>query len=201
FGGGSEAFAMHAKGMELGGYDPRGVMGMALCYACGPRGGCHHAGGRTVPVEAESGKMDRFASTGKAAVVRENRDWRAVLDSAVLCTFNRLQPDLLGDLLSALTGRDWNPAALREAGERISNLERLFNVREGIRRRDDILPRRLLEEPLSAGPSAGHVVSLEGMLDEFYAECGWDRQTGIPTREKIRALKLDGLVEEPAGPA
>ncbi len=78
-GQGSESFAMHAKGMELGSYDPRAIKGMALVYATGPRGGCHHAGGYTVGVEAFNPKFDRLAEQGKSEIVRFTRGSRGDL--------------------------------------------------------------------------------------------------------------------------
>jgi aldehyde:ferredoxin oxidoreductase len=198
-GKGSEEFAMHAKGMELGGYDPRGIKGMSLVYACGPRGGCHHGGGYTVYPELR-GELDRFAEEGKAPLVAATRNRRAAIcDSASLCAFVSvgIQDGTLAGLLSAVTGFSVEPKDIYAAGDRISCLERAINVREGLRREHDQLPPRLLQTPIPVGPSLGQwVQDLEKMKDEFYQVCGWDVKTGIPTRERLEQLGISGLSTE-----
>ena len=99
-------------------------------------------------------------------------------------------------VINAATGWDLDVAGFRQAGERIFNLARAFNVREGLRRKDDTLPKRLLEDPLPDGPAAGLTVDLDPLLDAYYEFRGWDRQTGIPTREKLRELELDFVIDE-----
>ena len=192
FGGGSDAFAMHAKGMELGGYDPRGARGIALIFACGPRGGCHHAGGYTA--FAELGMKDgRFAIEGKAALVKRTRERRVACDSAIMCTFVSLgvTDSSLAALLSAAIGHEITPESLYAIGDCGSNIERAFNVREGLRRSWDTLPSRLLKESISSGPTRGQVVELDPLVDDFYRECGWDLATGIPTQRKLEELGLE----------
>jgi aldehyde:ferredoxin oxidoreductase len=190
---GAEEFAMHTKGMELGGYDPRGIKGMSLVYACGPRGGCHHAGGYTVYLELK-GEMDRFAEAGKAAWVAGTRNRRAaVCDSAPLCAFVSvgIKDETLATLVTSVTGFPMEAKDVYAVGDRISCLERAFNVREGLRREDDKLPGRLLHDPIPIGPSKGHLVQdFEKMKDEFYQVCGWDLKTGIPTRERLEKLGI-----------
>jgi aldehyde:ferredoxin oxidoreductase len=197
FGKGSEAFAMHTKGMELGGYDPRGMKAMSLVYACGPRGGCHHAGGYPVYIELK-GEMDRFAESGKAKLVAGTRNRRvAICDSASLCAFVAvgLKDETLASLLSSITGFSVEPKDLYTVGDRISCLERVINVREGLRREDDQLPKRLTHEPIATGPSKGGLVhNLEKMKDEFYQVCGWDLRTGIPTRERVERLGIPWIL-------
>jgi aldehyde:ferredoxin oxidoreductase len=197
FGKGSEAFAMHTKGMELGGYDPRGMKAMSLVYACGPRGGCHHAGGYPVYIELK-GEMDRFAESGKAKLVAGTRNRRvAICDSASLCAFVAvgLKDETLASLLSSITGFSVEPKDLYTVGDRISCLERVINVREGLRREDDQLPKRLTHEPIATGPSKGGLVNdLEKMKDEFYQVCGWDLRTGIPTRERVEKLGIPWIL-------
>ena len=199
-GQGTEKFAMHAKGMELGGYDPRGVKGQALVLACGPRGGCHHAGGYVIAAELVSGKFDRMAIKGKGPLVRHARDLRGVMDSAIYCAFLAAAYglDVAAQMIGAATGWDIDDEELITAGERISNLERMYNVREGIRRKDDILPARILQEPLPDGPSKGEILGkdFELMIDEFYQVCGWDTDTGIPSGEALRRLGLDKYVKK-----
>jgi aldehyde:ferredoxin oxidoreductase len=198
-GKGTEAFAMHAKGMELGGYDPRGVKGMALVYACGPRGGCHHAGGFTVLAEVLSGKFDRFSEQGKAKLVKETRDKRtAAFDSGMLCAFTAaaLGDGTIAEMISAATGIPLSVADLYTLGERIGCVERAFNVREGLTPELDTLPGRLLNEVLSEGPNRGQRIDLNTLRREFYQECGWDEVTGLPKKEKLRELGLDGMLRE-----
>jgi aldehyde:ferredoxin oxidoreductase len=190
-GQGSEHFAMHAKGMELGGYDPRGVKGQALVLACGPRGGCHHAGGYVIALELRG--PDRFAFTGKAQMVKTARDLRAFLDSAIYCAFIGVAVDLeLGArLVSEATGLDYTVGDAFQLGDRCSCLERVYNNAAGIGRAEDALPPRILYEALPSGPSAGHKLGdeLEIMKDEFYQVCGWDHE-GRPTSEKLKELGL-----------
>ena len=85
------------------------------------------------------------------------------------------------------------PEKVREVGTRIINIERAFNVKEGIRRKDDTLPRRFREEPLLEGASKGTVFEQEPMIDEYYSERGWNLETGIPDHETLRRLGLDNV--------
>ncbi len=199
FGKGSKRFAMHAKGMELGGYDPRGMKAMSLVYACGPRGGCHHAGGYPVYLELK-GEMDRFAETGKSALVAGTRNRRtAICDSASLCSFVAvgLKDETLASLLSSITGFSVEAKDIYTVGDRISCLERVFNAREGLRRDDDRLPERITHEPIPIGPSQGQLVhDLEKMKDEFYQICGWDLKTGIPNREHVENLGIPWILDD-----
>ena len=194
FGKGSEKFAMHAKGMELGGYDARGIKGMSLVYGCGPRGGCHHSGGYTAIPEIMNPKIDRFSEKGKAPLVVATRNRRASLcDSSLMCAFVAigLSDETVVGILNGATGMDYKAEDLSTIGDRISQLERAFNVREGLTRKDDALPARLMEEAIPRGPSQGHKVEdFEGMKDEFYQLCGWDLKTGAPLAERLEALDI-----------
>ncbi len=192
-GGVSEYFAMHVKGMEMGGYDPRASKGMATNYACGPRGGCHHAGGRTVGEEVQ--KNNRFEEKGKGIVTKMQRERRALCDSAIICTFQVIPDETVARLLSAALGQDYDFESLLKVGERISNLERLYNIREGISPKDDTLPGRLLKESLPQGPAKGHAIEdFDAMLQEFYEECEWDPEDGKPSLNKIKELGLDSFI-------
>lgn len=195
-----DSFAMHAKGMELGGYDPRGLMGQALVFGAGPRGGCHHANGYVIAEEIGSGKWDRFAVAGKGELVRRARGARVIFDSAIYCAFAGVAGgmEVAALLLGPATGLTYDVPALARLAERCSNVERAYNVREGLRRAGDTLPRRLLTEPLAEGPSQGHVVDLPALLDDFYSACGWDLKTGIPTRERLESLDLTDIATDMA---
>jgi aldehyde:ferredoxin oxidoreductase len=101
-------------------------------------------------------------------------------------------------LLEAVTGLRYSPEEIQKVGERINNLARAFNVREGFTRADDTLPERLMTEPLKAGASKGQLISkddLKLMLDEYYTERGWDINTGVPTRGKLTELGLEYVAD------
>jgi aldehyde:ferredoxin oxidoreductase len=100
-----------------------------------------------------------------------------------------LWPTRLTELMNLTTGADYTPASIMEAAERVYNLERLFLIEAGITKEDDTLPKRMLEEPLTEGPAAGHVVELDEMLPLFYKARGWD-ENGVPTKEKLAELGL-----------
>jgi aldehyde:ferredoxin oxidoreductase len=199
FGKGSEKFAMHTKGMELGGYDPRGLKGMSLVFACGPRGGCHHAGGFTVVPEIMNPNIDRFVEKGRAQLVADTRNRRASLcDSGLICAFVSigLSNETVLRLLKGSTGLDYQLNDLFTIGDRISQLERAFNCREGLTREDDVVPERLLEEAISRGPSQGNKINdIESMKNEFYTICGWDLKTGIPLAERLEALEIGWVAD------
>jgi len=135
-------------------------------------------------------QLNRFATEGKAQWVKKLQDLFAICDSAVFCNFATFAiwvPEIV-EMLNAITGWGWSPDELLKAGDRIYTLERLFISREGFGRKDDTLPRRLLEEPMPEGPSKGHVVKLGAMLDEYYALRGW--KDGKPTPQKLKELGL-----------
>jgi aldehyde:ferredoxin oxidoreductase len=185
-GGGSEAWAMHVKGLELPGYEPRSLKTMALGLAVSPRGACHNRSGA---YEADfSGAVDRLhGDAGRGAIVAASEDFSAVLDSLVVCKFLRKCFDdfypQAAELLSAVTGWDYSGEELRAAGERIHTLKKLFNIREGWRRSDDWLPARLLDEPLSGGVAAGISLApeeLREMIDGYYRARGWNEGGLVP---------------------
>ena len=197
---------MQVKGLDIIMADPRGLKGFGLGYAVASRGGDHL---RSEPFleladdpaigERMFGVPDatmRLAYRGKGKLVSYFEDWNAVIDALEPCknimqNMEILTFDLASKVIEATTGLQMTPAEVRRVGERIINVERAFNVREGIRRKDDTLPRRFREEPLTEGASKGTVFELEPMIDEYYGERGWDLETGIPTAETLRRLGLD----------
>jgi aldehyde:ferredoxin oxidoreductase len=191
---GAGEYAMHVKGMELPGYDPRGVQGQGLGYATSNRGGCHLRGGFLVAPEVlgvpRMIRREVAAGKGGYAVLLQNAG--AAIDSLIVCRFATfaMSETVLARLLSAVTGVEYTPEDLMRAGERTYNLERLFNVREGFRARDDNLPRRLLEEPVKEGPAKGQVSRLPDVLQEYYRFRGWDDE-GVPRKEKLAELGID----------
>lgn len=202
--GGSE-FAIHVKGLEIPAYDPRGVKGMGLSYATSNRGGCHL---RAYLVMSEILSSPRYLNPlkveGKAELVRSLQDIYAMLDSLIMCKFTcfalfqtlKYEPKFYARLLATATGFYFDEEEFRKAGERIYNLERLFNVREGFDYRHDSLPARLLTSPLPEGPSKGEVAQLEHMLAEYYRIRGWNF-AGQPTDAKLMELEI---ISEPRWP-
>ncbi|MBI4258217.1 MAG: aldehyde ferredoxin oxidoreductase family protein [Thaumarchaeota archaeon] len=191
-GRGADQYAMHVKGLELGGYDPRGATGIGFSMAVGSRGGCHHGQGYTIPDELTFSRVDPFAIRGKGAFVKKRGEERRITDSAVTCNFSRFQMDDLAKMLSAVTGEDYRGDDLYIIGERINNVERCYNVREGIRRKDDYLPDRFLREPMPEGPARGRRIDNDELLNDFYAAAKWDSQ-GIPTSEKLEELGISDI--------
>jgi len=201
--------AMHSKGLELFQADVRAMKAYGLGNAVSSRGADHL---RSEPWFEFSGDRaeglrrygiaetaDRLAWRGKGLLVKDYEEKAAVADALGICknVYNNMEVldwDETAEILNAVTGGSLTGEDIRCAGERIVNAERLINSRFGIGRTDDTLPRRFLEEPAgpSDSPSAGSVVELEPMLDEYYAARGWDVTTGLPTRATLRELGLGG---------
>ena len=180
---------MGSKGQEFPAYEPRGFQGMGIAYATCNRGGCHLRAW-TPAIEA-FGKADPHTPDGKAEWVVDQQNLTTAHDATGLCLFvgaESLTTDLL-PALNAATGINYTADDIIEVGERIWNLERLFNNRAGLTRADDSLPKRLLEEALPDGPSKGVTVHLDQMLPTYYAVRGWNEE-GEPTPEKLKALRI-----------
>ncbi len=195
---GAPEVAMQVKGLELPGYDPRGMQGQGLLYATSNRGACHLRGNMLGPELLGVPKMlDRHAYKGKAGVEIVLQHSSTVVDSIGMCKFAgfAIGDEFFARMLSAVTGIHYEVQDLLTAGERIWNLERLYNLRVGFTRSDDSLPPRFLDTPLKEGPSQGKVVHLQEMLDEYYRFRSWDVQ-GIPTPNKLKALGLGELAEQ-----
>ncbi|MEO6163443.1 MAG: aldehyde ferredoxin oxidoreductase family protein [Candidatus Binatia bacterium] len=191
----SSYWAMHVKGLELPGYEPRSLKTMALGLAVSPRGACHNRSGA---YEADfSGAVDRLKSdSGRGAIVAASEDYAAVLDSLIVCKFLRkCFSDFYAEgaeLVSKVTGWDCSSDELKRIGERIHNLKKLFNQREGWRQEDDWLPERLLNETLPTGVAQGVGLSpeeLRGMIASYYQARGWD-ENGLVTENKLQELEL-----------
>ena len=202
---GAEDFAAHVKGLELPAYDPRGAKGMALAYATSNRGGCHL---RAYVIMSEILSLPRYIDPlsyeGKAELVKRLQDASAVIDSLIMCKFTMFalfstlayEPDYYARLLTTATGFYVDSEEFYRIGERIYNLERLFNVREGFSREHDALPLRFLKEPLSEGAAKGEVVDLTRMLDAYYNVRGWNYY-GIPMDKKLQQLGLEPIYTGP----
>jgi len=198
----SEKYAMHIKGLELPVYDVRGAKAHGLNYATSYNGADHNRGyafqeifGIPVPY-----KVDRFAIKGKGKLTKWNQDVRcATTDCPTLCAFildMGLAPiacQNIADLVTAASGIPFTAEQIQQVGERVNNVARLFNGREGFSRKDDTFPKRLMTEPIKAGASAGQLISqadLDAMLDEYYEARGWDKN-GTPTATKLKELGLE----------
>lgn len=197
-------FAIHIKGMELPAYDIRGAKGVALAFAVSFRGGDHltagnygtEFGGSWWRFEA----VDRHSIVNKGFEVKFHEDLMALYDVLGICKFSRHMFFLEGlpELVRAQTGLELSAGELLTVGERVYNLARAFNVREGFSRKQDHLPKRVMEEPIPEGPSAGDRVSyeeLQAMLDDYYEARGWNR-AGVPLKAKLVSLDLEEIAEE-----
>jgi aldehyde:ferredoxin oxidoreductase len=198
-GDGADKYAVHIKGVEMTGYDIRGLKTAALGYAVSFRGADHNRHGAYGP--DVSGKVNRFkAEKGRGKLVKETEDLYSIIDSIIVCKFSRGTYvkgfDDLAALYTAVTGIEMSGEELRLAGERINNLGRLINIREGLTRKDDSLPWKIMHVPIpDDGPSKGsHVTQeeLDLLLDDYYEVRGWDNE-GIPTPEKLKELGMEDL--------
>lgn len=211
----TERYAMHVKSLEIPMQQPRTVKMFALGHATSNRGADHLYALPTICYPwfreiarkqlglsdeelDELNDLDSWKKKAKAVVFSENIC--AVADSLGLCKFPLVESfavpiTILVEGYNALVGSNLTSIDILRAGERIVNLERMFNVREGFSRKDDLLPERFLAERLPSGPSKGSVVELNHMLEEYYELRGWDPSSGIPRKEKLKELDLDRLKE------
>ncbi|MDI6718043.1 MAG: aldehyde ferredoxin oxidoreductase family protein [Methanomicrobiales archaeon] len=189
---GHPEFSMSVKGQEMPGYDPRGMQGQGLAYATSVRGACHVYGNMLYPeVLGIPVRLDPLSDAGKAWWVKRFQDLFAAIDASGACLFSirSLDPDDYAAMLSAAVGRPVDAEEFLRSGERIWNLQRIFNLAAGFSKADDTLPERMLEEPLTCGAAAGCVWRREPLLTEYYRERGWT-EDGIPTAEKLRELGI-----------
>ncbi|MFK8080032.1 MAG: aldehyde ferredoxin oxidoreductase family protein [Granulosicoccus sp.] len=177
--------AMVVKGQEFAGYDSRALQGMGLGYATSNRGACH------LKHDVFTEDMQDQSGNGKAQPCKSSQDKIAMIDSAGICLFTVAAWDTgeFQQLISAACGDDWTDQRLLETGERIWNLERVFNLAAGLSKADDTLPPRLLETPAPNGVAKGRVAEMNIMLPEYYQLRGWDPD-GRPTNETLDRLGL-----------
>ncbi len=188
---GAPEAAMQVKGLEIPAYDPRGVQGHALGYATSNRGGCHLRSYMIGPeVLGSPVLVDRDKTKGKPNLVKLFQDLSAAMDSMVVCRFTNFAwtVDDYAEMLSACTGFDISGKDLLEIGERIWNVERLFNIREGFSENDDTLPPRFFK-PLPEGNSRSRTVHLKEMMTEYYSLRGWDSK-GNPAKKTLERLDI-----------
>lgn len=189
---GHPELAMQVKGLELPAYDPRGFYGMSLTLSTSNRGACHLKS-YLVSTESLSAPfdIDRFTDKGKPGLAKLYQDLTAVIDSMGVCIFTAfaLNPIHYANMLTAIFGVEIDSQEMLKTGERIWNIEKLFNLREGFTRKDDTLPPRLMTESFKVGHSKGIVVDLDPLLDKYYSIRGWTKD-GVPTPEKLKELEL-----------
>jgi len=215
-GRGSEEFALHIKGQELPMHEPRGKKGVGLSYAVSNRGACHLQCEHDDLFEPEEwlcpeigldktiSPRDRlYTGREKAKLVKIGGDLWSLYNCLPTCIYTSyieggIKIKTLTEIVAAATGWDITPRELMIVGERAFNLCRAFNIREGITRKDDTLPKRLME-PLPEGPYKGEAIPenvLNEMLDYYYDLRGWDKKTGIPTKRKLEELGLKYVADE-----
>jgi aldehyde:ferredoxin oxidoreductase len=209
--GKGEEYAIHVKGMDLIMADPRGLKGFGLGYSVASRGGDHLRSEPFIELsdDPEIGEKRfgipestlRRSDKGKGKLVSYFEDWCAVIDALEVCKNIMQNMELLpferaSQALRVTTGLEMTGKQIRKVGVRIINIERAFLIREGITRGDDYLPKRFLEETLDKGDSKGIVVDMDTMLNEYYAERGWNSETGVPTKETLASLGLSRVARE-----
>lgn len=188
---GGKDFAMHVKGLELPAYDPRGSFGMSIAYATSDRGGCHMRGWPVAEEVLADGEP--YTLEGKAQMTIDMQHYNAVKFSLMICDFWALGYDVMADLMTSALGREITEAELEKAGERIYNLSRMFNCREGFARKDDTCPDRVFKDPLKSGVAEGKFVPREDFekeLSNYYTLRGWN-QNGIPMKSKLEELGME----------
>jgi aldehyde:ferredoxin oxidoreductase len=189
---GHPEFSMTVKKQEMPAYDGRAIQGIGLNYATSNRGGCHVRGYTISPeVLGLPEKLDPVDISTKPTWVMIFQNLTAAIDSSGMCLFTSfaLGADDYAAFLKAATGFGYDGNTVLQAGDRIWNIERMFNLRESLDPKMDTLPDRLLNEPIPDGPSKGMVSRLPEMLPEYYKARGWDEK-GIPTTAKLQGLGL-----------
>ncbi|UCE11841.1 MAG: aldehyde ferredoxin oxidoreductase family protein [Candidatus Thorarchaeota archaeon] len=192
-GKGSEELAVHVKGLSVAAWDPRGKKGMGLSYATAEVGASHLRGWPSTTDKPISSAIDVVESMTKA------RDEKHLTDSLVVCHFTYHLPLSHNQkirLLNGATGLEYDEESVKVFAERVETLTRLFNVREGVSRKDDELPPRFWQ-PVASGPAEGmrsfvDRADFEACLDRFYELRGWDKN-GIPTDETVERLGLKDI--------
>jgi len=197
---------MQVKGLDLIMADPRGLKGFGLGYAVASRGGDHLRSEPFLELKDDPAigkKMFgvpeatvRLADKGKGKLVSYFEDWNAVIDALEPCKNIMQNMEILtferaSEVIEVVTGMKMTASQVRDAGTRINTIERAFNIREGMRRKDDYLPRRFIEEELPSGASSGTVIKMDAMLDDYYTERGWNRESGIPLEHTLLDLGLE----------
>ena len=189
---GHPELSMSVKKQELPAYDPRGLQGHGLAYATSVRGGDHVYAYMISPeVLGAPEKLDPYETVNKPEWVKTFQDLTAAIDATGMCLFTSfaLDADDYADLMTAATGILFDSEGILKVGERIWNLQKLFNLDRGMGMEADTLPPRLLEEPLQEGAPKGMVWKRDELLKEYYHVRGWD-ENGVPTTDKLKDLGI-----------
>lgn len=180
---GGEDCALHVKGLEYPQYEPRGSWGMSLAYAVSDRGACHMRA-YAPNEEVFTASIPPYTAEGKGQMVYNLAEFNAVKFSLCICDFwATLSYERMAELMTLITGKEWTEQNMQEVGWRVINIARAFNQREGFNRKDDTIPKRLVNEALSSGPAAGQKIpqeAFEDMLDQYYGVLGWDKNGMVP---------------------
>lgn len=185
------------KKQELPAYDARGIQGIGLNYATSNRGGCHVRGYTISPeILGLPTPSDRTETEGKAALVKTFQDLTSVIDSMGFCLFTSfaMSAQDYADVLNAATGTTYSQDELLEVGDRIYNLERMFNKAAGMKPEDDKLPKRLTKDPITNGPSKGMTARVDITLPQYYQARGWI--DAFPTNETLKRLGLEECLDK-----
>ena len=199
---GVEAEAVQVNGLEAPYHDPRGASGMALVYATSPRGACHNQSDYFMveigQAETSLGLeyLSRHAGEEKARNVARHQDWRTLFNSLVMCYFSNISPEMVVSLINAACGLNWDIDQALLSGERGWNLKRVINIRLGLRRDNDRLPKAMLTPFPPGGGSEGYVPPIQEMLPAYYHARGWDAENGFPTPTRLIALGLDWVLKD-----
>jgi len=193
-------FAVHVKGLEPSAHDPRRFFSQALSYATAARGACHNASwshpyemGLSMPEIGINAPQDPYQIEGKAEFTAKLQDLMSVMDALIICRFTQVGRAVnINNILKwfyFITGREIDLETFMRTGERIFNLKRLYNIRLGTSRKDDILPPRFMKMNRSGEGLTNQIPPLGRLLVDYYSYRGWN-EDGIPTPEKIRELDI-----------
>ena len=187
---GGTDFAMQVKGLEYPQYEPRGSWGMSLAYAVSDRGACHMRA-YAPNEEVFAASIPPYTPEGKGQMVYNLGEFNAVKFSLCICDFwGTISYEIMAELLTLVTGREWTPEEMGEVGRRVLNIGRAFNQREGFNRAHDTVPKRVVKDVLKNGPAAGQVIpqeAFEDMLDQYYEVMGWNKDGTMP-EELIQSI-------------
>jgi len=203
-GGKAKDFAIEVKGLELPAHDPRAYFSVAVGYATSNRGACHlqayshgFENSISIPELGYPEPLDRFAVQGKGILVAKLQNLMCLFDSLKLCKFSLgagVRMTNIIEWLNYVTGWDIEQEEFLLIGERLFNLKRLYNIRCGMTRKDDVIPQRILTQPRREGGAPFSLPPLNKMLNEYYEYRDWDKE-GIPTKKKIKELGLQTFLD------
>ena len=175
---------------------------MALVYATSPRGACHNQSDYFMveigQAEAEIGIefLPRQAGLEKALNVARHQNWRTVFNALVMCIFTNLAPKRVVSLINTICEEQWTIVDVLRSGERAWNLKRAINIRLGLRRDNDRLPKALLTSLGVGGGTGGYIPPFQEMLEAYYIARGWDTVNGIPLHSKLEELGLEFVARD-----